>query len=533
MYKILIVDDEAPARRMLNSIIDWKHTNFEIVGVASNGKMGIEKYKELKPDCIITDIQMPVMDGIEMIEEIRKTDKNQKFVILSCHEDFNYARKALKMGVTDYLIKDLITKEIIYELLLRISSELYPEDDNNKYLSKEKQKTQDPVAATFSEILRLNSGLKNNHIEYTKEIFEIKSIYMAVFAIRVDSYANSNLNFEDMAYIAFEINKILKEHSGGKCFSINNNGKICVLAGLKGSCSKVESMKSCNNILQKIRNTFLKVKGDNTFTIGISDFFSDIGHLKNNLEQATKAMKLKLFLGNNRNIYYRLFPNNFLEVNPKILKSRIKNIKSYLLTKDEEKIMEELENIYHEGVNGFMQYNYLKYVNSKLFNVFIYEIDKNEIPYKDIFNKDFIPINFLNNLETVDEICNWFKSIFKNILDYKTNNSKIFYSKHIHDTFKLINENYADNDLSLTMLADRLALHKVYLCRIFKEETQKNIKDVIQAVRIEKAKELIKLNEYKLYEIANMVGYATTQQLNIYFKKIEGVSPNTFRVKNY
>lgn len=127
MHKVMIVDDERPARELLKMLADWGMAGFEIVAEATNGKDALQKYREFHPDLIITDIQMPVMDGIELMRAVRENDPEQRFVILSCHESFEYAREALKMGAMDYLIKDALTKEALSALLMQLQLAMSPE----------------------------------------------------------------------------------------------------------------------------------------------------------------------------------------------------------------------------------------------------------------------------------------------------------------------------------------------------------------------------------------------------------------------
>ncbi|MEL7566164.1 MAG: response regulator [Dehalobacterium sp.] len=126
-FRILIVDDEKPARETLSYLIDWKDTAFEVAGTAKNGNDALEQYQRFKHELIITDIQMPVMDGLALIKAIRQDNKAQKFVILSCHEKFSYAKEAIQMGVTDYLIKDLLTCEDLFAVLDKVQRELEEE----------------------------------------------------------------------------------------------------------------------------------------------------------------------------------------------------------------------------------------------------------------------------------------------------------------------------------------------------------------------------------------------------------------------
>ncbi|MCI8994702.1 MAG: response regulator [Lachnospiraceae bacterium] len=119
MYKVMIVDDEYPARNMLDLLINWEENGFEMAAKAENGKQALEIYEKLRPELLITDIQMPVMDGISLIREIRKENPKQCVLVLSCHESFDYAQQAIRLGVRDYLIKDMLTTEQLQKCLLR------------------------------------------------------------------------------------------------------------------------------------------------------------------------------------------------------------------------------------------------------------------------------------------------------------------------------------------------------------------------------------------------------------------------------
>jgi YesN/AraC family two-component response regulator len=105
MRKILIVDDEPIPRKNLKNIVSWSDLGYEIVGEATNGKTALALVEKLRPDVIFTDITMPVMNGIEFIHRLKEAGNPAKIVILSCHEDFNYAREVLRLGAMDYLLK--------------------------------------------------------------------------------------------------------------------------------------------------------------------------------------------------------------------------------------------------------------------------------------------------------------------------------------------------------------------------------------------------------------------------------------------
>ena len=122
MTSILIVDDEALIRRGLESMIPWERLDCFLVDQASNGEDGLEKIRLHRPDIVFTDIKMPKMDGLQMIEEAVREPDHPIFIILSGYNDFDLVRSAMRLGAIDYLIKlNLEENELISLCLLYTS----------------------------------------------------------------------------------------------------------------------------------------------------------------------------------------------------------------------------------------------------------------------------------------------------------------------------------------------------------------------------------------------------------------------------
>lgn len=122
---ILIADDEYSARKMLHIHLEQLE-NYSVVGEAANGQKALELFRSLQPDILITDIQMPIMNGLDLIESIRKEKQDQIVIILSCYESFSYAQRAIRLGVQDYLVKDMITAQDL-EICLNRACAALPE----------------------------------------------------------------------------------------------------------------------------------------------------------------------------------------------------------------------------------------------------------------------------------------------------------------------------------------------------------------------------------------------------------------------
>lgn len=112
MYKVMLVDDERLILQGVLNIIDWEKLGMEVIHMAENGKEALDKYKENPVDIIITDINMPVITGLELIMKIKEINKRAKFIVLSGYDEFSYARTAMKYGVENYILKPINEEEL-------------------------------------------------------------------------------------------------------------------------------------------------------------------------------------------------------------------------------------------------------------------------------------------------------------------------------------------------------------------------------------------------------------------------------------
>ena len=113
MYKVFIVDDEVIVREGIRSKIDWENTEFELSGEAADGEIALSMIQDIKPDILITDIKMPFMDGLELARMVKKIQPWIRIIILSGHDEFEYAKKAISIGIDDYLLKPFTAEDVI------------------------------------------------------------------------------------------------------------------------------------------------------------------------------------------------------------------------------------------------------------------------------------------------------------------------------------------------------------------------------------------------------------------------------------
>ena len=123
LYRIILVDDEEEVRKGIIRKIDWNRLGFEVVGDAENGAEALEKIEQLEPEVVMTDIRMPFMDGLTLTERIRQKYPSMKVLIFSGFDDFEYAQQAIKLNVTEYILKPVNVEELS-EILTRVKKNL-------------------------------------------------------------------------------------------------------------------------------------------------------------------------------------------------------------------------------------------------------------------------------------------------------------------------------------------------------------------------------------------------------------------------
>ncbi|PKM64566.1 MAG: DNA-binding response regulator [Firmicutes bacterium HGW-Firmicutes-20] len=162
MYKVMIVEDEELVRRGISLLTHWDQFDMKLIGEAKNGAEGLEMALKFRPDIILTDIRMPVLSGIDMIDTIQKT-YSPAFIILSAYSDFDYAKKALKMKVSDYLVKPFSDKDL--EESLKNAIETIVESRNRQVISQKLESISNSTLATFNQYLSQHHTSKNTNLD--------------------------------------------------------------------------------------------------------------------------------------------------------------------------------------------------------------------------------------------------------------------------------------------------------------------------------------------------------------------------------
>ncbi|WAM36336.1 response regulator [Caldicellulosiruptor acetigenus] len=275
MYKMMIVDDEYYVKEGLKQTIDWNKYQIEIVGDAENGEDALNLAKTLNPDIIITDIRMPILDGVEFMKRLRENEINSHLIVISAYDDFEYARAAIKYGATNYILKPIDNNELIetiQKVIKKIESERNFIDSYNSFKNN--------ISVLKLGLLReiVYGKVSDSHlIKETLSYFKVDSNNITVITIRIANYDKTALTANEhlrmlKEYITNQIlNNVFARISNGGINLEKDEDELVIIIGLDGDTTTLyEQLK--NEFCYLVKKINKKFQDDNfTVAVGISD----------------------------------------------------------------------------------------------------------------------------------------------------------------------------------------------------------------------------------------------------------------------
>lgn len=536
MYKLLIVEDEAEVRYGIRNNIDWRSMGFEVMAEAGNGREALDLIENTKPDVVITDITMPIMDGLELSCILRKEYPTIRTIILTGYDDFRFAQRAIKYGVSDYLLKPVLPDDLS-KLMLRIKDEIDAEIAEKEDIQKLRLYYQQSIPIIKDKFLTslITARTDNDEIENKKASLELdlegEGFAAAAASIDSESAGGWDNDGNDSELLKFAIlniaQEIIRKHSMGEVFfHVNNLAFI-----LKFDKYDIESnYQSAYTLLEEIRQSverYLKV----TITLGIGNICNSLQKINESYRTAVTALDYKLIMGGNRVIYIGdIEPQTTYNLVYDEIKERnlINSIK-FGTKKDVSKAVEALFNEIGVCTASLKECQlYLLEILASIAKLSrSFQIDTDDIIKID--HNLFIEIFSLDN---ICDIRNRIEEICLNAMERIQSNRKTNTEKIMDQAKAYIEKNYGDYNLTIQKISNYLHISSSYFSMIFRKEAGETFLNYLIGIRIKAAKELMQDPDLKIFEIAERVGYPDLNYFSYFFKKNTGMSPREYR-NNY
>ena len=488
--KIVIADDEKIIRLTLISMLEEININNRSIFQCSNGKELVETVKNIKPDVVFVDIKMPLLNGLEAIEECKSTSKNSKFIITTGFSEFQYAKKSIELGVYEYLLKPIEPsklKELINNILKEKEEKLY--EDNGKFQSN--------MVELFYDDCFINEERFNKL--YANRWFTVCEFYL-----------DSNLDNTKLIEVKRNlhsieepiINEMIQENVN--IARLNTDYKTTVFI----FCSYEENFCKINKYINKLVEAYKKSKNNLYLTTIIGDKFQEIRRIREEVGELRKYGSLRVLLGIEKNYSLKEL-------------GQCKNVdKLQALSYIIDNISESYKN------NIYIQFSdYLEKLERVLVN------DKNILVDNKVNENINLFLKRTINLQWEDKASwKWMTELYsykEKILKSCNKNKDV-----TEQIMEFINQNYM-YEVSITNLSEIFDLSPNYISSLFHKKTNMKLTDYIGKVRINKSKKLLAETDLNVDDISEAVGYHSTRHYTKLFKTITGISPSEYRKNLY
>ena len=533
MYKLAIFEDEAIVRKNIIKKIEWEKHDFKIVGEAGNGKEALEVIESERPDVIITDIEMPFMDGLELSRITREKYPEIKIIILTGFDEFKYAHSAIQLEVMEYILKP-VSSEGLTATIEKVRRQLDIEISEKEDLQLLKQSYLESLPIIRENFL--NELITNRHhkIElleksnYLNMNFEESVFICSVINIDKTSISRKDFTQPDYELIKFAVlntsKEILEKRNLGYAFSHEDH---IVIISLFFENNKELIEKQLFKYLEEIRysiDKYLKI----TVNIGIGNLCYTVEEISGSYKNALMSLNYRFIVGDNRLIYIDdLEPQSQLKI-------EFDENKEYILLTsikfgDKSDICNIIEDLFSCFKDEKISFNdYQVYLLEML--AAIVKVSKSlMIDTKELFGQNYNLFVEMFKFNTLREVKEWFKNICISLMTSISERRQSSCKMYVENAKKYIRENYSDSEISLNSVSKYLHISPSYFGTIFKEGTKETFISYLLAVRMENAKNLISASNLKNYEVAKKIGYTDQYYFSHSFKKYFKISPNEFR----
>ncbi|SFK66757.1 two-component system, response regulator YesN [Paenibacillus sp. 1_12] len=528
MIKVMIADDEILARVGLKTLIPWEKFDFDLIAEAENGKVALDLAMQLKPDIIITDIKMPILNGVELIAALREHLKDTKFIVLSSYGDFDYVKEAMRIGAEDYILKLEMEPDLFIALLNKVKGKIEAERSMYKEQVKDelyKRRNLSALRDKLFQDLFFSYYVNEEEIKGQCDYLEIKlhSSKLVCLILRVENRELfEKYGVDDRYILTYGITNIIEEilQNYPHAYVISTNSMEFTIVFSVESDSEREVKSVAEKIAKHVENalkTYLNFK----CSIGISEVCSHFRKLKTAYRQASEALN-----------------QGFSELKQTIHHFQQTFDSSHTIGFEEEfKNIEKAFHVLDGGLitNAFDQF--VQKIDDGRFNksedtlrgicwslTFMVTVRCKEFTEEDLDKT--VPLSRLEQFRTLDDFRNWIlelkAKVISVLLQIDDAKNIVFRAK------KIILENY-DKDISLKSVSNCLNITPNYLSSLFKRGTNENFIDFLIQVRIEQAQHLLKHSNSKVYEIGVRVGYPDAYYFSKIFKRVIGQTPQEYR----
>ncbi len=512
-YSILIVDDEQFVREHFQKYIPWAESGFIWMGAAVHGQQALQMMELALPDIVLTDITMPVMDGISFAKQVRERWPQVRIIFLTAHDEFAYAQQAIGLGAKNYLLKMGLSKEKIIEACQQAVADIYHLDrkqaEKEEWWNKKK---------TLLETWLYHQPIPNS-INNLEPVLQVQDQYYVYGSIICD-WHNQISNAKDLELLQRKIADKIESWTTERVPNIKTIvfplGDLQLLIQL--SIPQRFGMKVMQQLVHQFQNEIIK-EMNQLFNVNCAVLISSIGANMNECHT-----KFSIAVQKAEQYFYAMELEHSSDRYELANYSRVQQLeKAAKITK----LMGQ-----SDWAAFLMEVNQLTRLQQPLSSpLYLLNVARMILDHRaDMPDHLFQHLSLKLKLITVwKQYCEWWQQLIEGLsIPLHSLHERMNVRKEIHMICERIAVDY-NKEISIRMLADELRMNAAYLGQLFKQETGEYLSDYIIKVRIKRAKELLQNSDLKVYEVAQNIGMEDYRYFCKVFKAHVGTTPTAYK----
>lgn len=538
MYNLLVVEDEEMIRNKILLCCDWTANGFNHVYEADNGATALEIVANKDIDIVVTDIQMPKMNGIELIREIRAFDKTIKIVVISGHAEFEYAKESLTLNVKDYILKPFLSKNLL-EILLKLKEELIRQQSEQEELESMKRQLKENRLLLQEKLF---ADLLNNcfigNLDKNLQYLSLDHMYNHTFfvaVLNIEGFAEIlndsdeeqkyiyNLSFYNWAnkfLLAYKNANNLFEQFAYDYYLLNYRLDQLVLISFQSQDIVLQILECM--VEQARKEVGLQI------TIGVGNPYANLKDLHISLHEASAAVTLSSLHGKGIVFTFNGICFDNQEYSKHLTNIVDNKIYNNIKVGAFEEIKKEIVNIVSQIKSSMLGVKAIETIVRNMILLSCKAINEMGYDMHDIFGADGAPDFNMNEINSQVQLEEWLFTFFVKVNDYVISKRSNRNQQLIMQVKDYASQHYAEG-INLSYFAKKYNISTGYLSVLFNEQFGQNFIDYLTNLRIQKAKELLKNSDLRVYEIAEKIGYRDAYYFSAAFKKVVGVNPTEYR----
>jgi len=531
MYTVLVVDDNQRDREGIRDLLDWQALGVEVLGLAANGAEGYELARDLRPDLVLTDIAMPMMDGLEMTRRITAALPRVKTIFMSCYDEFDFAKRAIDLDACAYVLKPIDLDELA-QAITRVTAQIAAENERRRILDELRMEVRDNLPVLQEQLVR---DLIHGRLRYRREIearmqdlemLQQEALVVLLIQLNDPRGDAANQRVEDRYLTVYGVKDsvarlLLRDHCGHSVTLDHRN--LCTLVW--GDWSDQEESLSdildgCDAVRCDVQSRFgLGV------TIGVSDMARDVAGIPGLFQSAQYAVRAK-FHGEADTIILASEVTPPQEIYDYQFGNLKREIESLLEGGDRDGIADWLERYYPAGAR--YSEAAMRSLGFSIINVVRLVLAERNDSIHEVLGSEPHLWETLTKLETQIEVKAWLLTSLVRVQEHLAAQCSSRYRRIVDDIRAIIDERYADIQ-NIDQVVASLYISASHANAIFRQQTGKTIFEYVVEKRVDVARQLLTDPYTRIYEVAASVGYTSSSYFTTVFKAHTGLTPKQYR----